>query len=177
MAKKKSKKKAAKKATGKPVKKSMKKPAKKAPAKKKAARKAPRAAAAAPAPPPMPVAGDWVWHELMTTDVAGAQAFYGALFGWGYHAKEMPGFTYHLIQQGSNEQHGGMMAFQPGMEGVPPHWQLYVMVDDVDAVATRAVELGGSLVYPPMDVPSVGRMACIRDPQGAHISIYKPMMV
>lgn len=172
MAKKKSKKKPVKKATRKPAKKAS---ARKKPA-KKAAKKVPRAkAAATPAPPPMPVAGDWVWHELMTTDVAGAQAFYSGLFGWTYSLMEMPGFTYHLVQQPGKPQHGGLMALQPGMEGVPPHWMIYVMVDDVDAVAAKAVELGGSLVCPPMDI-SVGRMASIRDPQGAHISIFKPKM-
>ena len=57
---------------------------------------------------------------------------------------------------------------------IPPHWQPYVAVDDVDATAAKAAELGGAGLMEPMDVPEVGRIAVLRDPQGATFGIIKP---
>jgi predicted enzyme related to lactoylglutathione lyase len=57
---------------------------------------------------------------------------------------------------------------------VPPHWQPYVAVDDPDATTAKAKELGGAALMEPMDVPKVGRIAVLRDPQGATFGIIKP---
>ena len=57
---------------------------------------------------------------------------------------------------------------------IPPHWQPYVAVEDVDATTAKAKELGGSVLAEPMDVPTVGRIAVLRDPQGATFGIIKP---
>jgi len=46
-----------------------------------------------------------------------------------------------------------------------------VTVTDVDATARRAVELGGKVVHGPQDIPGVGRMAVIIDPQGAALNV------
>jgi len=59
------------------------------------------------------------------------------------------------------------------MAEVPPHWATYLSVDDVDARVEKCVEHGGTLVVPAMDVPTVGRMALIHDPQGAHVWLFK----
>ena len=48
----------------------------------------------------------------------------------------------------------------------PAHWNVTFAVEDADAVAARAEELGGDVVVPPMDAPWV-RMTVLRDPQGA----------
>jgi predicted enzyme related to lactoylglutathione lyase len=55
--------------------------------------------------------------------------------------------------------------------GMPPNWGSYVTVADVDATARTAVELGGKVVHGPQDIPGVGRMAVIVDPQGAALSV------
>jgi predicted enzyme related to lactoylglutathione lyase len=65
---------------------------------------------------------------------------------------------------------GGTIA--PPMPGMPNHWHVYFGTDDADATAAKAAELGGSVVAPPFDTP-VGRMAVLRDPQGAMFSIIK----
>jgi hypothetical protein len=57
---------------------------------------------------------------------------------------------------------------------IPPHWQPYVAVDDPDATTAKSVELGASTLLEPMDVPEVGRVAVLRDPQGATFGIIKP---
>ena len=61
----------------------------------------------------------------------------------------------------------------PQLKDVPPHWSTYIGVDDVDARIAKCTASGGKIVQGPMDVPNVGRMALIQDPQGAHIWLYK----
>jgi hypothetical protein len=104
--------------------------------------------------------------------VNGARRFYGELFGWSYGEMPMQNSMYTLIRQKGNDN-GGMMAMDgPQWQGVPPHWMIYVKVDDVDAVAARCAQIGGRICVPPMDIP-VGRFAVLTDPQGATFSIYK----
>jgi predicted enzyme related to lactoylglutathione lyase len=120
--------------------------------------------------------GAMCWNELATTDAAGAGAFYGGLFGWKRHEQEMGSMTYTTFLRGDREQPeavGGMYPLSPAMAGVPPHWLPYFMVEDADATATRAGELGATLVVPPTDIPNVGRFAMIRDPQGAAFAVIR----
>ena len=55
--------------------------------------------------------------------------------------------------------------------GIPPHWTLYITVEDCDASATTVKQLGGTLVVPPTHIPTVGRFCMITNPQGAYISL------
>ena len=120
--------------------------------------------------------GNWYWHELATTDVAGAKAFYTGMFGWGWQDMDMGEMgVYNVIQQG-DEAHGGVMDMPEGQRnaGVPCHWMNYIQVDDVDASAAKAKSLGGQIHAEPFDIPNVGRMSVIQDPQGAVFSIMTP---
>lgn len=84
-----------------------------------------------------------------------------------------PGRTYTLIRHGGKDN-GGMMGMDGSeWKGIPPHWMIYVAVDDVDKTAAQCAKLGGTVCVPPTDIP-VGRFAVLNDPQGAAISIYKP---
>ena len=65
-------------------------------------------------------------------------------------------------------------ACPPPMEGMPPHWNVYFQVDDVDATTAQAGELGGKVVAPPFDVAGVGRIAVIADPQGGMFNVLQP---
>ena len=60
------------------------------------------------------------------------------------------------------------------MPGIPPHWLSYVTVEACDAMAARVTELGGKICAPPFDVPSVGRIVVVQDPQGAAIGLFQP---
>jgi len=112
--------------------------------------------------------GAFSWCELLTPDVAAAKDFYGKLFGWQMQDMPMEGMTYTVLNAGGAPV-GGIMAPPREAAGMPPQWGAYVTVDDVDATAKQAVELGGSLLLPPRDIPGVGRFCLIRDPQGAHL--------
>jgi predicted enzyme related to lactoylglutathione lyase len=58
---------------------------------------------------------------------------------------------------------------------VPPHWMVYISVEDCDAAAKKVAELGGQVCVPPTDLPEVGRFAVINDPTGATFSIIKAL--
>jgi predicted enzyme related to lactoylglutathione lyase len=113
--------------------------------------------------------GAFSWNELITPDLEAAKQFYGTLFGWKTQDSPMEGLTYTMVEAGGREV-GGMMSTPPEAQGMPPMWGSYVTVDDVDQIAERAAELGGSLLVEPRDIPGVGRFCVIRDPQGAMIS-------
>jgi predicted enzyme related to lactoylglutathione lyase len=116
--------------------------------------------------------GAFSWNELMTSDPEAAISFYTALLGWTTQTMAMPGGDYHLLKVGDTSV-GGVMAMPPEARagGMPPSWGSYVTVADVDATARKATALGGKVVHGPLDIPGVGRMAVIVDPQGAAINV------
>jgi predicted enzyme related to lactoylglutathione lyase len=128
----------------------------------------------------MPAHGSFCWNELATTDLGAAQNFYRSLLGWEIQEGTAPGGGMRYSEIVVGGQHvGGMYstAEMCGGEGggqqqaPPPRWMSYVAVDDVDASAAKAVELGGKVVVPPTDIPSVGRFCVINDPAGAVLSL------
>ena len=133
-------------------------------------------------------AGSLNFNGLNTRAVDAAKAFYGAVFGWqtlaldgGAQAWALPGYGDHL-EEGDPGLRERMAEFgaPAGFEDVvatinpipddqpdtPAHWSVTFAVDDADAIAARATELGGKLIAPPFNVPWV-RMTIIADPQGA----------
>ncbi len=118
--------------------------------------------------------GRFTWYEIRTQDPAAAAAFYGQVLSWTVRDSGMPGMTYLLLSAGTTELAG--LTTLPGelaASGVPPHWGGFVAVDDVDATAEQAKSLGGTVHFPPTDIPQIGRFAVLADPQGAVLSIFK----
>lgn len=115
--------------------------------------------------------GMFVWRELSTSDVEGSLRFYGELAGWTSKKVDMPNGAYHLLMKGQ-KQVGGLMALAQGAD-MHPYWMSYVSVPDVDASVEVARELEGEVVWGPLDVETVGRMATIVDPRGAAFSVMK----
>jgi hypothetical protein len=113
--------------------------------------------------------GAFSWSELLTTDVEAAKAFYTKLFGWSTKDMPMEGMNYTVVGAAGKDV-GGIMKIPPHAQGMPPSWGCYVTVDDVDAIAKMAQELGGKVLMGPQDIPGVGRFCVIQDPQGAVIS-------
>jgi predicted enzyme related to lactoylglutathione lyase len=119
--------------------------------------------------------GKFVWYDLMTTDPTAAQAFYTEVIGWKTEPWEGPN-PYTLFAVGDRGSLGGVAELpeQAREMGAPPHWLSYVEVKDVDATVERAKELGASVMGEPFDIPGVGRIAILRDPQGAVLGTFKP---
>lgn len=117
----------------------------------------------------MTTPGRFVWHDLMSTDVERAKAFYAGLLGWQYKVVDMGAMgPYPIILAGGREI-GGMVTFDPA-HGAPSHWIAYVTVDDIDAAMGRVTAGGGTVCVPPTAIPETGRFAVVTDPAGAAIS-------
>ncbi len=114
--------------------------------------------------------GTVCWNELITTD-PGVTRFYSDVLGLTAVTEDMGGGMSYTVFQVAGQPVGGTMP--PQAPGVPNHWHVYFAVDDADAAAAKAAELGGTVVVPPFDIP-VGRISVIADPQGAVFSIIKP---
>jgi predicted enzyme related to lactoylglutathione lyase len=113
------------------------------------------------------------WFELMTRDFPAASAFYRDVFGWRTTVVgDTDEFRYSTLDDpaGSDGLAGMMDGSVVLPEGVPSYWSLYIAVEDADATAARAVDLGGSVVEPPTDTP-YGRLGTLRDATGANIRI------
>ena len=121
--------------------------------------------------------GQFIWYELLTTDLDSAATFYTAVTGWAARDSGTPGMDYRIFSA-STAMVGGLVAIPPAAAamGMPPMWLGYVRVPDVDAALTRTLAAGGAVRMPPMDIAGVGRMATIADPQGAGIYVMRPEM-
>lgn len=117
--------------------------------------------------------GEFCWYELGTSDPAGAKAFYKSLFGWGERDVPMGETPPYTLLRFRGEDLGGMYSLAGPLEGMPPHWIAYVAVDDVDAAASKAKGLGATLLQEPTDIPNVGRMTFLQDPQGAVVALMR----
>lgn len=116
--------------------------------------------------------GTFCWVDLVSAHQDASKAFYTGLFGWDY--QDFPvgdGAVYSVAQLEGK----AVAAIVPLPDpSVPPHWNCYVSVEDADAAAARARELGATVVVPAGDVGESGRLAVIQDPQGALLSVWEP---
>jgi len=114
------------------------------------------------------------WFELATPDTAEGEKFYSSMFGWVPKEQEMgppdKPLPYTMMMQ-NEAPAAGMMKMAKEWGDIPPHWMVYVEVEDCDAVAKRAESLGGKVQVPPTDIPPVGRFSVISDPAGATFSV------
>jgi predicted enzyme related to lactoylglutathione lyase len=138
--------------------------------------------------------GSLNFNGLNTRDPESAKAFYGAVFGWkvldlgpgggmwqlpGYGEfleKSDPGLRERMAETGAPDGFVDVVAaltpISDDQPDVPAHWSVTFGVDDADAIADKAAELGGQVVVPPFDAPWV-RMTVITDPQGATFTASK----
>lgn len=125
---------------------------------------------------PIETHGAFSWSELMTSDPEAACDFYGKLFGWKVERSGTSGRLYHVLKVGDASV-GGIMGKPPGTPAdMPSMWGCYVTVKSVDETLAAVRRLGGGVLMEPMEVQGVGRMAVIRDPQGAVLSVIQYSM-
>jgi predicted enzyme related to lactoylglutathione lyase len=138
--------------------------------------------------------GSLNFNDLNTRDADGAKSFYGAVFGWqtlelegGVQMWTLPGYGDDLERdnpdlrkqmaemdapKGFEDVVASLVPIAEETPDVPPHWGVTFAVDDADAIADKAAELGGTVVADPFDAPWV-RMTVIADPQGATFTASK----
>ena len=116
--------------------------------------------------------GRFNWFECGSTDADATKRFYVALFGWTAVDQDMGGQMYTMMMMGEAAV-AGLMAMPPEMAEIPPHWGAYITVDDCDSKANQIEKLGGRVLVPPTDIPTIGRFSALSDPQGATVSIIK----
>lgn len=121
--------------------------------------------------------GRFVWYELMTTDMVGAEAFYRHVVGWGAQPSNLEAMAYTMFTL-NDVGIGGLMAIPPDAcaAGARPGWMGYVAVPDVDAEAARVEALGGHIHRHAADIPGVGRFAIVSDPQGGMLALFRGLM-
>jgi predicted enzyme related to lactoylglutathione lyase len=139
--------------------------------------------------------GSLNFNTLNTRDAEAAKRFYGAVFGWeilelpgGVEMWTLAGYADHLEREydsdirkvveeadgpkGYEDVVAAIMPLGDDQPDAPPHWGVTFAVDEADAIAEKAAELGGKVIVPPMDAPWV-RMTVIADPQGATFTASK----
>lgn len=114
------------------------------------------------------------WVDLQTTDQSAAKQFYASLLGWTYDDNPMPqGGTYSMALV-NGDTVAAITALPAGApEGMPPMWNTYIAVDNVDSVVEKVAAVGGQVLMPPTDVGEAGRMAFIADPTGATVGLWQ----
>ena len=120
--------------------------------------------------------GSPIWYELMTTDPDGAKSFYDAVIGWTIEAQPAGEMDYRMITRSDGGNAGGVMRLTPHMTegGAKPMWAVYLSVEDVDAEVAAITAEGGHSLMPAADMPGVGRIAMVADPQGVKFYVMKP---
>ena len=114
----------------------------------------------------------FIWHDLMTPDVAAAKKFYGAVVGWTF-TEQMPAYTVANVE--GDKGMGGIMATPPELGSMKPFWSGYVYMPDVDAACAKIKKLGGVIHREPWDVVGILRMAVVGDPTGGNFNIMQPV--
>ncbi len=120
--------------------------------------------------------GLFSWTDISVPDVAVGTKFYSQLFGWRAENQTDPdgNYIYTLFYKGDDMVAGmGEQSDDLQSDGVPPTWNSYINVDDVDATVAKVLEHGGSVVMPAMDVMTSGRMAFVADPTGAVVGLWQ----
>jgi predicted enzyme related to lactoylglutathione lyase len=117
----------------------------------------------------------FVWYELMTSDMAAAERFYGAVVGWEGMSPPGSPIPYRVMSAPTGPVAGIMDLPERIREGGGhPFWMGHIGVADADDAVRRITEAGGSVHRPPTDIPGVGRFAVVADPQGAVFCVFAP---
>jgi hypothetical protein len=116
--------------------------------------------------------GVFCWPELATTDADAAARFYAALFDWSVRTLEGGDHDYSIFQIDGENVGAAYTVPEPDSRETP-RWNSYVSVENADAIAGRAAELGGRIIVEPSDVGSAGRLASMVDPTGATVHVWQ----
>ncbi len=118
------------------------------------------------------VDGTVCWADLNTPQPEQAQEFYRQLFGWHMNLGEKDPSGYVHIVNGETPI-GGIPPAEYRDPQIPPHWLLYFQISDCAAAVSKAEALGAGVLMPTQEIPHVGHIAIVKDPQGAVFAFYQ----
>lgn len=115
--------------------------------------------------------GSPIWVDLGTSDIDGAAAFYGALFGWEFqsYGPDAGGYGGLTLKGRTAAAVGPLPA-----EGARPSWTVYFATQNADTTAELVTKADGTVRAEPFDVMGQGRMAQFGDPAGAGFAVWQP---
>jgi len=129
---------------------------------------------------------EFAWNELVTPHPEKAKEFYQGMFGWTTTSEEMNGMTYNMFMH-HGKPVAGMMKAPDGKnctkckkkkhhhKHMRAHWMSYVAVENIEASLEKAVKLGAKVMMPKTAAGDKGHFAILKDPTGAHISLWQAM--
>jgi predicted enzyme related to lactoylglutathione lyase len=115
--------------------------------------------------------GRFVWHDLMTRDVAAAKRFYGTLLGWRFQETKRGDRPYVLARADTTTVAG--IVDVSAFPNAGTQWLGFMAVADVDQTTTLVQSAGGRILIAPRDLEPVARVAVVADPQGAPLGLAK----
>jgi uncharacterized protein len=119
-----------------------------------------------PAPPPL---NGWLWVDLWTPDPEASSAFYRGLLGLEPDVVDLEGTPYTVLGRGDKAYAGMIKIPQPEIR---PNWLPIVRVEDAQAIAERAKQLGGRVLFAPRPEVREGKAAIIADPTGGAVAVH-----
>lgn len=120
--------------------------------------------------------GEFCWVDLVAHDMKAAIEYYKAVFGWEADVQDTHGGPPYAMFKRKAENVGGIgqMSEEMKAQGIPPMWNSYINVNDIDAIVARATELGATVTVPVMQVMDAGKLAFIMDNVGASVAFWQP---
>ena len=119
-----------------------------------------------------------VHFEIPGEDVEKLKQFYTGVFGWKIEKAPGP-MEYWLIRTVPTDDKG--MLQRPGVNGGmikkqnPEHKPVnYIAVESIDESIEKVKKLGGKIIMPKQEVPTVGWIATAIDPEGNQIALLQP---
>jgi uncharacterized protein len=114
-----------------------------------------------------------LWYELMTTDMKAAETFYQKVVGWSTSPFDGTAQPYTMFKRSAEAPVAGVMT-KPAEVKAPPFWAMYIGVPKIEDAAAAITRLGGKPHTEIIEIPKVGRMQLMMDPQGAVFYIFEP---
>jgi uncharacterized protein len=131
----------------------------------------PRVPAVAPEPTDLHLEGKFIWFDLFTSDLQTTQRFYEALFGWSFQETPSGENQVLTIRREGVPIANAVSVDRTKIKDPASRWLSYMSVADVDQTVLRIEINQGSIYMPPKDLPDRGRVAVVKDPEGALFAV------
>lgn len=86
----------------------------------------------------------------------------------------LPDGAYTVAMDGEKPVGGIFGVNADNCDEIPEGWFAYLEVDDVEVRLDKAVAAGAEIVRPAFDVPGAGRIAILKQPDGAKVGWMTP---